>query len=89
MYAKANEIAELSLRLQLRAILTSCWWFGALLVSIPVGFALNYAKVCGVASFVVNITAIIPLAGMLGFAADQLSHYLGEILGGLLVATFA
>jgi Ca2+:H+ antiporter len=89
MHAKANERAELSLTLQLRAILTSCWWFGALLVLIPVGFALNYAKIHGVASFVVNITAMIPLAGMLGFAAEQLSYYLGEVLGGLLVATFA
>ncbi|KAF2452290.1 hypothetical protein BDY21DRAFT_262748, partial [Lineolata rhizophorae] len=32
---------------------------------------------------------IIPLAGMLGFVADQLSHYLGEVFGGLLVASFA
>ena len=55
---------------------------------IPIGFALNYVKIYRVASFVVNITAIIPLAGMLGFAADQLSYYLGEVLGGLLVATF-
>jgi Ca2+:H+ antiporter len=79
----------LSLKSQLRAILVSCWWFGVLLILSPVGFALNYANVHGIANFVVNIAVMIPLAGMLGFAADQLSHYLGEVFGGLLVATFA
>ena len=80
--------AELSLKSQLRAILTSCWWFGVLLVLSPVGFALYYANVYGVATFVVNIAVMVPLAGMLGFAADQLAYYLGEVFGGLLVATF-
>jgi Ca2+:H+ antiporter len=79
----------LSLKSQLLAILVSCWWFGVLLILSPVGFALNYANVHGIANFVVNIAVLIPLAGMLGFAADQLSHYLGEVFGGLLVATFA
>jgi Ca2+:H+ antiporter len=64
-------------------MLTSCWWFGALLVLVPVEFAMNYAKVHGVASFVVNITAMIPLAGMLGFAADPIlaSVFVGTTLG--------
>jgi Ca2+:H+ antiporter len=59
-----------------------------LLVLIPVGFTLNYSNVHRVVNFIVNITVIIPLAGMLGFAADQLAQYLGKLCGGLLVATF-
>lgn len=63
-------------------------WINILLVAVPVGFAMDYGKVNGVANFVVNFIAIIPLAAMLSFATEELAMYVGETLGGLLNASF-
>ena len=86
--ARASSRTKMTLLAQIRAIIMSCWCFGPLLLLVPVGFALNYAHVSGTANFFVNFGAMIPLAGMLGFVADQLADHLGDILGGLLIATF-
>ncbi|KAH8678936.1 Sodium/calcium exchanger protein-domain-containing protein [Tricladium varicosporioides] len=63
-------------------------WVNILLLAAPVGIALNYAHVNGKIIFVVNFIAIIPLAGMLSFATEEIALHLGESLGGLLNATF-
>lgn len=63
-------------------------WVNILLLAAPAGIALNYAKVDGKAIFVVNFIAIVPLAGMLGFATEEIALHVGESLGGLLNATF-
>ncbi|KAI9644344.1 hypothetical protein NHQ30_007701 [Ciborinia camelliae] len=63
-------------------------WINVLLIAAPIGIALNYAKVNGIAIFVVNFIAIIPLAAMLGFATEEISLHVGESLGGLLNASF-
>lgn len=64
-------------------------WLNVLLVAAPVGIAINYVpSVGGVAVFVVNFVAIIPLAAMLSFATEEIALRTGETLGGLLNATF-
>jgi Ca2+:H+ antiporter len=72
---------------QLRATILSSW-VNILLLAAPVGIALNYAHVDGKIVFVVNFIAIIPLAGMLSFATEEISLHVGESLGGLLNASF-
>lgn len=63
-------------------------WINILLIAAPVGIALNYAGVDGKIVFTVNFIAIIPLAGMLSFATEEIALHLGESLGGLLNASF-
>jgi Ca2+:H+ antiporter len=63
-------------------------WVNILLLAAPVGIALNYAKVDGKIIFVVNFIAIVPLAGMLSFATEEIALHVGESLGGLLNASF-
>jgi Ca2+:H+ antiporter len=72
---------------QLRATIFNSW-INILLLAAPVGIALNYAHVDGRAIFCVNFIAIIPLAGMLSFATEEISLHVGESLGGLLNASF-
>jgi len=72
---------------QIRAVLFGSW-INLLLICVPVGIALNYAKVDGKIIFVINFIAIIPLAAMLSFATEELAMYVGETLGGLLNASF-
>ncbi|KAH7160881.1 Sodium/calcium exchanger protein-domain-containing protein [Dactylonectria macrodidyma] len=64
-------------------------WINILMVAAPVGIALNYIKsVNRIAVFVVNFIAIIPLAAMLSFATEEIALRTGEVLGGLINATF-
>ena len=63
-------------------------WINILLIAVPVGIAVNYAKVTPVAVFVVNFIGIIPLAAMLSYATEEIALRTGETLGGLLNATF-
>lgn len=74
---------------QFRAVILGSW-INVLLVFVPVGFALYYAhiKSGAVPIFVVNFIAIIPLAGMLSYATEELALRVGETFGGLLNATF-
>ncbi|EGZ73136.1 calcium/proton exchanger [Neurospora tetrasperma FGSC 2509] len=70
-----------------RTLLNS--WLNVLLVAAPVGIAINYVEaVPRVAVFVVNFIAIIPLAAMLGFATEEIALRTGEVMGGLLNASF-
>lgn len=58
------------------------------MVMIPAGITLNYIHVSPITIFVTNFIAIIPLAAILGYATEEIAHYTGETVGGLLNATF-
>jgi len=63
-------------------------WINVLLIMVPVGFAVYYARLAPVPVFIINFVAIIPLAAMLSSATEELAIRVGETLGGLLNATF-
>ncbi|KAK4618091.1 Vacuolar calcium ion transporter [Fulvia fulva] len=77
---------KLTFMSQVRAVFGS--WINILLVAVPVGIALEYSGVNKVVVFVVNFIAIIPLAAVLSYSTEELAMYIGEVLGGLLNATF-
>jgi len=72
---------------QVRAVLFSSW-INMLLLAVPVGFVVNYLHVNGIAIFIVNFIAIIPLAAMISCATEEIARRAGNTLGGLLNATF-
>ena len=72
---------------QLHATLFNSW-INVLLIASPVGIAVYYAHVNPVAVFVINFIAIIPLAAMLSYATEEIALRVGEVLGGLLNASF-
>jgi Ca2+:H+ antiporter len=76
-----------TVRNQLQATIFNSW-VNILLLAAPAGIAVNYAKLDGKIIFVVNFIAIIPLAGMLSFATEEIALHVGESLGGLLNASF-
>lgn len=59
-----------------------------LLALVPVAGGLWYFDASPLAIFIVSSIAIVPLAGLLGRATENLSVRLGEGIGGLLNATF-
>jgi Ca2+:H+ antiporter len=61
-----------------------------LLIFVPVAFALRYVPAWrnDTALFIVAALAIIPIAGWMGHATEQLAHRMGEGIGGLLNASF-
>jgi Ca2+:H+ antiporter len=61
-----------------------------LLVFVPVAFAIRYVPGWRheTALFVVAALAIVPIAGWMGHATEQLAHRMGEGVGGLLNASF-
>ncbi|KAG5930211.1 hypothetical protein E4U42_002613 [Claviceps africana] len=63
-------------------------WINILIIAAPVGIALKYTHVNGIAVFIVNFIAIIPLAAMLSYATEEVALRTGETLGGLINATF-
>lgn len=79
-----------TLRTQITAVLGS--WLNILLIAAPVGIALNYALGNShrdrIIVFVINFVAIMPLAGILAHATEELALYFGDVLGGLLNASF-
>ncbi|KAF2199120.1 calcium/proton exchanger [Delitschia confertaspora ATCC 74209] len=74
---------------QIRAVLFGSW-INILLLFVPVGFVLGYLHIpnSGVATFIVNFIAIIPLAAVLSYSTEELALRVGETLGGLLNASF-
>lgn len=78
---------KIPVKRQIRAVLFGSW-INLLLVAVPVGFVVNYLHINGVAIFVVNFIAIVPLAAMLSYATEEIALRVGETLGGLLNATF-
>lgn len=75
---------------QLRAVLYPQWLtINWLLLLVPVGIAVAQVKsIPGIAVFVINFMAIIPLAGILSYATEEIALRVGETLGGLLNASF-
>ena len=71
---------------QFKAVMGS--WINLLLIFVPIGIALHFVKVDPVAVFVCNFVAIIPLAALLSYSTEELALYIGEVMGGLLNATF-
>src|SRR5437016_12510989 len=60
-----------------------------LLIFVPVAIALEFAAPeSHTLIFVAACLGIVPLAGWLGRATEQLAHHTGEGIGGLLNATF-
>lgn len=61
-----------------------------LMVFVPAAFALRYVPAWrnDTALFLVSAVAIIPIAGWMGHATEQLAHRMGEGIGGLLNASF-
>ena len=72
---------------QIRATIFGSW-VNVLLIFSPVGIAVFYAKIDPVAVFIINFIAIIPLAGMLSYATEEIALRTGEVIGGLLNASF-
>ena len=84
---KKLEHDPFTLRNQIQRTLFNSW-INVLLIAAPAGIAVKFAGVDGKIIFFVNFIAIIPLAGMLSFATEEIALYLGESLGGLLNASF-
>src|SRR3954464_11238820 len=61
-----------------------------LLIFVPIAFAVKYVPSLRneTALFVLSALAIIPIAGWMGHATEQLAHRMGEGIGGLLNASF-
>jgi len=59
-----------------------------LLLAMPVAIVLHFMHASPVAIFVFSCIAIIPLAGLMGRATENLSETMGAGIGGLLNATF-
>ncbi|GFZ51835.1 Vacuolar Ca(2+)/H(+) exchanger [Saitozyma sp. JCM 24511] len=57
-------------------------------VILPVAWALHFSHQSPVAVFITCLVAIVPLAGGLGFATEELALRVGEAWGGLLNASF-
>ena len=60
----------------------------ALLVFIPISVGLHYAHIGPLWVFAGAALAIVPLAGLMGTATEELAKHLGAAWGGLLNATF-
>ncbi len=77
-----------------RAVLASCFdprrggWLRLLLLAVPATIGLRLAGAGALWLFLGSAIAIIPLAGLMGEATEQLAERLGPGVGGLLNATF-
>jgi len=63
-------------------------WINVLLIFFPVGQLCRYLECDSVIVFSTNFLAIVPLASLLGGATEALSAHTGQLIGGLLNATF-
>lgn len=81
-----TRLKEPTIRQGLLSIIRSSW-LNILLIFVPLGWASNFVWSPTI-TFILNILAIIPLAKLLGFATEDISLRTGEVIGGLLNATF-
>jgi Ca2+:H+ antiporter len=65
-----------------------CNWLNILLIFVPLGICSKHLGWPSVAIFSLNFVAIVPLAGILGAATESLACHTGQMVGGLLNATF-
>ncbi len=63
-------------------------WLNLLVLALPIALGLRLVGANDVAIFATSALAIVPLAGLIGRATDELSAYVGPGLGGFLNATF-
>lgn len=63
-------------------------YVNVLLPVFPIAIVAGVLKWNPMVVFVLNFLAIVPLAGLLAYATDQLAQELGETIGGLVNATF-
>ena len=63
-------------------------WGNTLLLLIPVGMTLHHISAAPISIFVTNLIPIIPLAGLLSFALEEVALYVGETLGVILNGIF-
>lgn len=75
---------------QVKAVLFPQWLtINWILLAVPVGIAVKQVhSIPPIAVFLVNFVAIIPLAGILSYATEEIALRVGETLGGLLNASF-
>jgi len=65
-----------------------CGWLNLLLAFVPLGIISHHQEWGTLPVFSFNFLAIIPLASILGQSTECLAVHVGEMLGGLLNATF-
>ena len=63
-------------------------WEGYLLAAVPIAAGASLMEAPPLVRFLASGLAIVPLAGLMGRATEQLAHRLGPGIGGLLNATF-
>ena len=63
-------------------------WMLGMLIFVPISIALNFMHLSAGWVFVASALAIVPLAGFMGKATEELAKCLGPAIGGLLTATF-
>lgn len=63
-------------------------WLNLFLLFVPISLALELVGGMSVWVFAASAVAIIPLAGLIGQATEELAHRVGPGVGGLLNATF-
>ncbi|KAK4521722.1 uncharacterized protein ATC70_004256 [Mucor velutinosus] len=81
-----KKFIEPTIRHGLMSIVRSSW-LNVLLVFIPLGWASHFVW-NPTTTFILNFVAIVPLAKLLGFATEDIALRTGEVIGGLLNATF-
>mmetsp|Transcript_102088 Transcript_102088/g.284215 ORF Transcript_102088/g.284215 Transcript_102088/m.284215 type:complete len:429 (+) Transcript_102088:140-1426(+) len=65
-----------------------CKALNLLIVFVPLGIVAHYEEWNAALIFAFNFIAIVPLAGILGAATESLAVHTGQMVGGLLNATF-
>lgn len=63
-------------------------WINIMLLFVPIGLAAVHFRLNSAILFGSNFLAIIPLARLLGSATEALANHTGQMIGGLLNATF-
>jgi Ca2+:H+ antiporter len=71
---------------QLRKLFFSSW-LNLLFVTVPIGFALFYTKSNPIATFLINLAAVLPCSVVLGTAAEDLILRIGPFVGATLYMT--
>lgn len=63
-------------------------WLYALLLAVPLSLLADALGFPVVVRFVLAVLGIIPLAGLIGLATEEIATHVGQLVGGLLNATF-
>lgn len=73
---------------ELMNALSRCYFLSGMLVFIPIGFATHLLGCRAWIVFMTNFFAVLPMAWLIGKSTEDLASHTGEILGGLLNASF-